>query len=323
MKEINAVVDTKGEVLTFKRKDSKVYSIGAHQVNPGETKVIPVYATVKRCLFNTQVVVKLDPHLKRFAPSLTLSQMTDNTFTVTIHNPTKSPIKLYKSRYIGIILRPNQTGFVITEPGFAHNSPQDKCMLVYQRERDSRENIMNDYPFLEKNDPRIDMNPIDILKQDLPLNSEKCMLNKSEQEVFLQQINEYNNAFSLYGEIGTVTSTEVDFSLEDKKPFYIRPFRVSQSEKEIIDKEMEKLTKMGIIKRGRSAYTSPMMLIQKKTLGPDGKPHLRCLVDLRQLNLRIKTQNHPFPLVSDTICKLATPNQIISVLQIFLVHSGL
>ena len=81
--------------------------------------------------------------------------------------------------------------------------------------------------------------------------------------------------------------------------FFIRPYTVSETEKRIIDKELDNLVKMGVLEQGVASCSSPVMLINKK--GTDSK---RCVSDLRFLNQRIRRQNWPFPLVCDTIQKL-------------------
>ena len=86
------------------------------------------------------------------------------------------------------------------------------------------------------------------------------------------------NAFSLHSELGN-TNLSVDFTLTDDKPFYIRPFPVAAAEKPIVDKELNKLVKMGVLKEGDSQYTSPVMLLKKK--GTDAK---RLVTDFRYLN---------------------------------------
>ena len=69
----------------------------------------------------------------------------------------------------------------------------------------------------------------------------------------------------------------------------------------IIDKELEKLVKMGVLEQGLAQCSSPVMLVAKK-----GTSAKRVVSDLRFLNTKILKQNWPFPLVRDTVQKLGS-----------------
>ena len=71
----------------------------------------------------------------------------------------------------------------------------------------------------------------------------------------------YKTAFSLRNEIGLYPNMEVELELTDTSPFFIRPFPIKESEKEVVDKEMRKGCLLGILKKGMSSYSSPIMLI--------------------------------------------------------------
>ena len=72
----------------------------------------------------------------------------------------------------------------------------------------------------------------------------------------------YREAFSLRDEIGTCPNIEVEIDITDKSPFFIRPYHVREEDKAFI--EMKRLCYMGILKEGFSAYSSPVMLINRK-----------------------------------------------------------
>ena len=86
--------------------------------------------------------------------------------------------------------------------------------------------------------------------------------------------------------------------LNDDTPFYIRPYPTTDRDKEIIDQELTKLVKLGILKEGHQSYTSQVLLIAKKD-----SQDKRVVTDFRHLNRRIKRINHPFPLFHDTLKK--------------------
>ena len=107
-------------------------------------------------------------------------------------------------------------------------------------------------------------------------------------------IYEYKDAFSLRDEIGTCPNIEIDIDIMDKVPFFIRPYHVREGDKRILDKEMKRLCYLGILKVGFSAYSSPVLLINRKV-----KQDKRVVTDFRHLNTRIAKNNLAYPLVKD------------------------
>ena len=103
---------------------------------------------------------------------------------------------------------------------------------------------------------------------------ETSCLNKEEKVKVMDMLYKYKEAFSLRDEIGTCPNIEVEIEVTDKSPFFIRPDQVREEDKAVIDKDVKRLCYMGILKEGFSAYSSPVMLISKKTYkrqkGSDG-----------------------------------------------------
>ena len=98
----------------------------------------------------------------------------------------------------------------------------------------------------------------------------------------------YKKAFSLRDEIGLYQSVEVELELKDESP--------KESDKAIVDKEMRKGCLLGILKKGMSSYSSPIMLIPRKLSGIP-----RTVTDFRHLNSRLFTLQPSIPLVRDAI----------------------
>ena len=102
---------------------------------------------------------------------------------------------------------------------------------------------------------------------------------------------------------------EVKLELKDKTPFYTRPFPIKEEEKIIVDREMRKECLLGILRKGLSSYSSPILLILRKL---SGFPHI--ITDLRHLNSRLVRLSCGFPLVRDAIQILgASECELISV----------
>ena len=120
------------------------------------------------------------------------------------------------------------------------------------------------------------------------------LVDKVKKEV-IEMLHKYEGAFSLRDEIGTCPNIEVEIDLTDKSPFFIRPYHVNEEDKSLIDKEMKHLCYLGILKKGFSPYSSPVMLISR-----EHTQDKTVVTDFRQLNVRIAKNNLAYPLLSNT-----------------------
>ena len=77
---------------------------------------------------------------------------------------------------------------------------------------------------------------------------------------------------------------------------HLRPFPIKESEKDVVDKEMRNGCLLGILKKGMSSCSSPIMLIPRKLTGIP-----RIVTDFRHLNSRLVTLQPSIPLVRDAI----------------------
>ena len=121
-------------------------------------------------------------------------------------------------------------------------------------------------------------------------------ITETEKRNLYKLLYKYKKAFSLRDEIGLCQSMEVELELKDGFPFFIRPFPIKESDKDTVDKEMRKGCLLGILKKGMSSYSSPIMLIPRKLSGIP-----RIFTDFRHLNSRLVTLQPSIPLVIDAI----------------------
>ena len=121
-------------------------------------------------------------------------------------------------------------------------------------------------------------------------------LNAAEKKSLYKVLLKYKEAFSLRDEIGLCPNMEIELELNDDTPFFIRPFPIKESEKEVVDEEMRKGCLLGILKKGMSSHNSPIMLIPRKLTGIP-----RIVTDFRHLNSRLVTLQPSIPLVRDAI----------------------
>ena len=150
------------------------------------------------------------------------------------------------------------------------------------------------YPWPDKEDPRRNMTDQEILEKYVDLSDSD--LNAAEKKSLYKVLLKYKEAFSLRDEIGLCPNMEIELELNDDTPFFIRPFPIKESEKEVVDKEIRKGCLLGILKKGMSSYSSPIMLMPRKLTGIP-----RIVTDFRHLNSRLVTLQPSIPLVRDAI----------------------
>ena len=121
---------------------------------------------------------------------------------------------------------------------------------------------------------------------------DKSCLTASEKTEVRDMIYKYKDAFSLRDEIGTCPNIEIDIDVMDTAPFFIRPYHVREEDKRIMDREMKRLHYLGVLKKGFSTYSSPVMLISRKVTQDK-----KVVTDFRHLNTRITKNNLAYPLV--------------------------
>ena len=110
------------------------------------------------------------------------------------------------------------------------------------------DNTDDPYPWLNVDDPRRKMTDEEILRLKVPF--DKSILTAAEKERLIKLMLENTAAFSIRDEIGTCPYFEVKLKLRDDKPFFVRPYNIREDQKPIIQKEMDRLEKLGIIRKG-------------------------------------------------------------------------
>ena len=166
------------------------------------------------------------------------------------------------------------------------------------------------YPWLDPQDPRRFQTDRELLEQLIDLS--ESSLTDSKKEQFYDLLEEYKKAFSLRDEIGLAQGMEIKLELTDTTPFFIRPFTVKEDMKPKIDKEMNKLVILGILRKELSGFSSPAMAIPRKNSNVP-----RVVADFRYLNTRLPQLNMTFPLVKECIQSIgASQCDVMSVIDL-------
>ena len=113
------------------------------------------------------------------------------------------------------------------------------------------------------------------------------------------EVEQFSDVFSLRDKIGTCPFIEVHLKLKDETPFFVRPYPMREEQKKVIQKEMDRLEHLGIICKGLTSYSSPVVLLKWKN-----QNLYRVYSDFHILNEKLVKVNHAFPLVRDCIEQL-------------------
>jgi hypothetical protein len=139
----------------------------------------------------------------------------------------------------------------------------------------------------------------DNVKEMLNVNPE-LNANVKEQLFELYQ-KEYGNKGNKIKEESTLEinpNLEMKILLQHDQPIAYRARRISYDDKEKLRNILDELLREGIIRESRSPYSSPIVLIKKKT------GDTRLCIDYRELNKITVKDNFPAPLMDDQIDSL-------------------
>ena len=118
------------------------------------------------------------------------------------------------------------------------------------------------YPWLDPDDVRRNMTDKEILR--MKLNLKDSVLDEKDKEEFLMKVEQFTDVFSLRDEIGTCPFIEVHLKLKDETLFLVRPYLMREEHKKVIQKEMDRIGHLGIICKGLTSYSSPVVLVKWK-----------------------------------------------------------
>jgi Reverse transcriptase (RNA-dependent DNA polymerase)/Retroviral aspartyl protease len=123
-------------------------------------------------------------------------------------------------------------------------------------------------------------------------------LSKNEQLQLLVVLNKYKSLFD--GTLGHWQGETYDITLKpDAKPYHARPYPIPKAYEDTLKLEVERLCKIGVLKRiNHSEWGSPTFIIPKKD------KTVRFISDFHELNKRIKPQPFPLPKIQDLLLKL-------------------
>ena len=128
--------------------------------------------------------------------------------------------------------------------------------------------------------------------------NEATHLNQKEKDMLYMLLTKHKSLFD--GSLGNWTGEDYQIELKDDvTPYHARPFPIPKIHEATLKMEVERLVKLGVLKKiNRSTWAAPTFIIPKK----DGS--VRFISDFRELNKRIKRKPYPIPKIQDLMLKL-------------------
>ena len=298
---------------------------------PGKTGVVSLALQPNKTSFTPRhtIIGKGIAYIKPLDPSLPLRpieiEFENNCCCIEIHNSSNSTVEFlhgqemayFDARSKGLVQTNNSKHFPIDQ--YLHDRMTPATLsptpLAYEKPihptempsittctelpvDDTNKSTSDDrYPWLDPDDIRRNMTDKEILR--MKLNLKDSVLDEKGKEEFFEKVEQFTDVFSLRDEIDTCPFIEVHLKLNDETPFFVRHYPMREEQKKIIQKEMDRLEYLGIIHKGLTSYSSPVVLVKRKN-----QNLYQVCSDFHILNEKLVKINHAFPSVRDCIEQL-------------------
>ena len=214
-----------------------------------------------------------------------LVDVSNSKFTIFLSNLTSEPKQVNSTTIVGFLTPINE--YSVSDEnvlnGFFDEAPipdQDSRIVI-----DTANHLSQ----------RVASSAEDLLES-LDLNNDE--LNSDQTFKLRQLITEYSDIFSSKYPGATDLATH-HIDVGNNKPINSAPYRVSPTERRVIESEVSRMLEEKIIEPSKSPWASPVVLISKK----DGS--VRFCIDYRKLNLLTTKDVYPLPRIDDSLAALS------------------
>ena len=126
-------------------------------------------------------------------------------------------------------------------------------------------------------------------------------LSDNDKDMINKYVNEHEYMFGYFEKDGYGASTTTAVShrvVTDGTIVSAKPYRLSMAQREIVEREIDEMLSLGIIRPSQSGYASPVVLVPK----PDKS--WRFCVDYRKLNQHTKSDKYPLPNIDECLSRM-------------------
>ena len=194
----------------------------------------------------------------------------ENNCTCALYFPTHLQIGIVDMRSLGYFHIPHETIAKSLSPKYKMVTANHMQALMNKVSTSVQEVYMpkasntdiDQYPWLDPEDPQRHMTDEEILYKTIDLS--KSALDAKGKQRLMDMIGKHKGAFSLRDKIGECPNLEFNIDMIDDSPFFVRPFNISEEDKPIMDRQMNRLVSLGILSKNNTSHTSPVMLLTHK-----------------------------------------------------------
>lgn len=131
------------------------------------------------------------------------------------------------------------------------------------------------------------------------INFQELVVPGKHRNLITKIIKENSDLFaSKDSELSQTDTITMKIDTGDHKPIKLPPYRTSLNNRVVVDKAVDEMLEANIIRRSKSPWSFPVVIVDKK----DGTK--RFCVDFRKLNKITKLNSHPLPLIDDILALL-------------------
>ena len=320
--QLEAVYHMTSHIVDIQSRSVPLFSNKDIKISPGTSTSIQLSGDLPCTFTSGTAIIRVQPVEPGFSFNTIEVEFLDQSTCIHISNRSNKSVYFYKDlpiayfdlRSIGYF-NPSQAADILSMKMphtyvTSFTAFQDASNYRLENNPTPVMDTKDPYPWLELDDIRHFQTDRQILESAVDL-SQSCLTSAQKVE-FFDLLEKYKDAFCLRDEIGLAPHMQVHLDMTDKTPFFIRPFTVKEDMKSKIDREMDRLVKLGILKKGLSGYSSPAMAIPRKNSDIP-----RVVGDFRYLNKRLVKLNMTFPLVRECIQSIgASQCEVMSVIDL-------
>ncbi|CAG2218766.1 Transposon Ty3-G Gag-Pol polyprotein,Transposon Ty3-I Gag-Pol polyprotein [Mytilus edulis] len=107
-------------------------------------------------------------------------------------------------------------------------------------------------------------------------------------------------------ELGHTDTVKMEIETGNHPPIRLKPYRTPLHKRQIVDKAIDEMLDAGVIRRSKSSWSAPIVVVKKKD-----DTHRFC-TDFRQINKITKSLSYPLPLIDDILAQLGNAKYISS-----------
>ena len=245
-------------------------------IEPTTTKIVTLNVITNRGFRVAEAgeavaVVSSDKHVVQGGPALVRVNKLGQV-VMEIFNCTNSVMKIDKNTSLGIIEN------------------------IHSNEDSVGELNVNDLTAqLEEAEPN-PQQPITAEKKQYILDNAQLNVPEEFQKRYLELLMKHHEVISSNKyDLGKCTTSMHDIEMKSEDPIYIKQFRIPEAQREAVQKHVEELLKLGVVRPSRSKFNSPIFVVKKKDGG------LRIVQDFRAINLQTQVDKYSMRDVQECI----------------------